>query len=537
MRNVILAFLPLFFSSASAIAQENSYAKKSSIFDGIETEYEMQVSASNGNTPLWLNANKYGLSSVKSSNGFVRGAIKRDIRNDDSKKWGVGYGLDLAVAYNYQSSVMLQQAYLEGRYKRGSLTIGSKYQKMELKNQRLSSGAQALGINARPIPQVRLALEDYWTIPGLKKWISIKGHIAYGIMTDGCWQKEFTQKQSKWTENALYHSKAGFLKIGKDERPFSVELGLEMAAIFGGTVNWFDNNGKLVTFKGGTKLKNFWHAFIPGGSDFEEEEKGYVNIEGNHLGSWLARFSYQFNSIGISLYADHYFEDHSALYHLGNYGYGKDGDWQKRSSKFYLYPLKDGLLGMELNFKRCSFVRNVVVEFINTRYQSGPIYHDHSETIFDQIGGQDNYYNHEYYPGWQYYGQVIGNPLYLSPIYNKENSLYNKEYLLDNKENLHYNKENLLTIKNNRFFAWHFGLDGNIISDLSYRILASWQKGLGTYRNPYNKPKKNFSLLAELSYNCEKWLDGLELHLSYGQDKGEILGNNNGVQFSVIFRR
>ena len=156
----------------------SAFAQEKSIFSGIETEYEMQVSASKGKTPLWMNANKYGLSSIKSSNGFIRGAVKRDIKNDDDKKWGVGYGLDMAVAYNYQSSVMLQQLYFEGRYKRGYLTIGSKYRPMEMKNQKLSSGGQALGINARPVPQVRISLEDYWAIPGLKQWLSFKGHIA-----------------------------------------------------------------------------------------------------------------------------------------------------------------------------------------------------------------------------------------------------------------------------------------------------------------------------------------------------------------------
>ena len=57
-----------------------------------------------------------------------------------------------------------------------------------------------------------------------------------------------------YTEGARYHSKAGYLMIGYPERyfPLSVELGLEMAAQFGGTIyipdgeNWrvyHGNNG------------------------------------------------------------------------------------------------------------------------------------------------------------------------------------------------------------------------------------------------------------------------------------------------------
>ena len=83
---------------------------------------------------------------------------------------------------------------------------------MELKNQQLSTGSQTLGINARPVPQVRLALPDYWTILGTKNLLALKGHVAYGKTTDDGWQKDFKSPQSRSTEGTFYHSKAGFHK-------------------------------------------------------------------------------------------------------------------------------------------------------------------------------------------------------------------------------------------------------------------------------------------------------------------------------------
>ena len=68
---------------------------------------------------------------------------------------------------------------------------------MNLKNSRLSSGSQTLGINARPVPQVRLALEDYWSIPFTKDWLQVKGHVAFGMQTDEGWQHEFTDKKTR----------------------------------------------------------------------------------------------------------------------------------------------------------------------------------------------------------------------------------------------------------------------------------------------------------------------------------------------------
>ena len=74
--------------------------------------------------------------------------------------------------------------YGEIGWKKGLLTVGAKEQPMELRDQELSSGAQTLGINARPVPGVRIELKDYWDVPGLSHWLGFKGHIFYGKTTD-----------------------------------------------------------------------------------------------------------------------------------------------------------------------------------------------------------------------------------------------------------------------------------------------------------------------------------------------------------------
>ena len=121
--------------------------------------------------------------------------------------------MDVAVPVNYTSNVVVQQAFAEARWLHGVLSVGAKEYPMELKSQTLSSGSQTLGINARPVPQIRVALQDYWTLPFTHGWVSIKGHLSYGMTTDQRWQKEFTDLKSRYTENVLYHSKAGYLRI------------------------------------------------------------------------------------------------------------------------------------------------------------------------------------------------------------------------------------------------------------------------------------------------------------------------------------
>ena len=478
--------------------------------DGISSMYEMQVSGSDGCTPLWLNANKYGLSSLESFNGYVRGGLERPLKVDDEKKWWIGYGLDLVVPLNYTSDFVIQQCYAEIRYKHAVLTIGQKEQPMQLKNMELSSGSQTLGINARPIPGFRFSFPEYWNIPGLHSWLAIKGHFSYGWMTDGHFQKVWTKGLTRYSQGVLYHDKAGYLRIGPgvEDFPFSLELGLEMACEFGGKIY---RHGRS-TLYGHTGLKAYIEAFTAGGDD-ESGNVVYSNVAGDQLGSWVARLNYDRENFGISLYADHYFEDHSSMFLLDydGYGTGKDWDiWEK--NRYLLYPLKDIMIGGELKLKTFQWIDGLVVEFLNTRYQSGPIYHDHTVSMSDHLGGKDSYYNHGQYPGWIHWGQVMGNPLYRSPIYNTDGTL---------------------TVKDNRFYAWHLGMSGNLSTNLRYRLLCSWQKGWGTYSSPYLYPQENLSMMGEMTYS---FLEHYSIRVAAGVDRGELLGNNLGCQMTFQYK-
>jgi len=483
-------------------------AQGRSLLDSLHYRVEVQGTVASGDhNPLWLNANKYGLSSLSRSNGYLRGALERPLSLDGGRKWGVGYGLDAAVAAGFTSTLVVHQAYVEARWLKGTLTVGAKEQPMELKNQRLSSGSQTLGINARPIPQVRLALPDYWAIPFLRGWLSLKGHIAFGKTTDDGWQKDFTRQQNRYTEGALHHSKAGYLKIGP--KIVTLELGLEMASQFGGKSYWevARNDWQWVSNK--SNLSAFKDAFFGSGSDSGEDT--YKNASGNVLGSWVMRLNVDQPLWNLGLYFDHYFEDHSSMFMLDYNGYGEGSEWNvKKTNRYFLYDLKDMMLGAELKLKKLGWLNNIVVEYLYSKYQSGPVYHDRTPAISDHIGGNDDYYNNKLFTGWQHWGQVMGNPLYRSPLYNDDGSI---------------------RVANNRFVAWHVGLSGQPLSSLHYRVLTTYQTGLGTYDHPFTSRQYDLSLLAEVS-----WLfgDGWKLRGALAMDKGRLLGDNYGLQLTII---
>lgn len=500
------------FAALGAMAQESSTNEKWQPLEGLEYKVDMQLSVSNNKTPLWLNANKYGLSSLESTNGYLRASAIRPLDIDNERKWGIGYGLDLAVPVHYTSKLVVQQAFVELRWHHGVLTVGAKEYPMELKNNELSSGSQTFGKNARPVPQVRIALPDYWKIPLAKGWLHLKGHLAYGKMTDDKWQHEFTGQQTKYADNVFYHSKSGFLKIGNPDifSPWSIELGLEMACTFGGTSYVPNGDGTMRAIKNRSGIKDFIKALIPGGADVVEEGTVYQNEAGNQLGSWMARVNYDGDWWSLGVYADKYFEDHSSMLQLDYDGYGEGEEWNTHvRRRYFLYAFKDWLLGLEYNYKPDNWLNTIVFEYLYSKYQSGPLYHDHTPGRSDHISGMDDFYNHYIFTGWQHWGQVIGNPLYRSPLYN-ENGLIN--------------------VQNNRFVAWHLGLGGHPSNRFSYRLLATLLTGYGTYTLPYEEMHHNFSVMGEGKFvvsSRNKFLNNTTVTIGYGMDFGKILGGVN----------
>lgn len=491
-----------------------TFAQTDSLGKGFLYHASAEAIVSDGDhAPLWLTANRYGMPSTEKNSAFITVGMEKSAWTTREKEWEWGMGADIVAASDNTSNFFVQQLYGDLRYKRALLTLGQKQQKMQLKNSELSSGSQTFGTNSRPYPEVRLSLPDYWNVPGTNGFLGLKGHLAVGMYTDNNFQKDFTKGLSSYDENVLMHTKAGYLRFGKEEKPFTVEAGLEMASQFGSTHHEKTKDGWTVT-KNGRGLSAFWHAFIGGGSD--ATDGAVQNNEGNMLGSWVLRLNYKTKNANYGLYADHFFEDHSAMFLLDYNGYAyENGVMKKKDRRFLMYPPKDIMLGADVHLKRCTWVTDCVVEYIYTRYQSGPIYTDRTPELPSHVGGNDNYYNNGLEPGWQHWGQTLGNPLYVSPIYNNNNRL---KFLC------------------NRFTAWYIGIKGSPTQCLSYRVRASWQEGIGTYDEPFDNPRCNVSLSAEAQYDASRWWKGFSLGAAFGKDIGALLGNSTGGRITLIYQ-
>ena len=468
---------------------------------------ELTGAVSNGShMPFWFTSNRYGLGSIHDNYGYLRGQILRDTQSDSLRNWRVGYGVDAVAAAGMDNHVVLQQLYAEVQWRMLRLSLGQKERPLELKNQLLSSGGMTTGINARPVPQLRLEIPDFWTVPGTKGWFALKAHLAYGAYTDNGWQREFTKGTNyKYSANSLYHTKALLLRIGNTEKlPITLSGGLEMSTQFGGEAwNLTDrmDHAGADEFSSHQKLpkdiKAYWHALIPGGNDVNDGD--YSNAEGNHVGSWHLRLDGEWQDWKLGLYAEHFFDDHSQM--------------------FLQYPWKDMLYGGELHFPQNPFVTDIVYEHLRTTHQSGPIYHDGTQNMPDEIFGNDDYYNHQIYGAWQHAGFGMGHPLLLSPIYNESHEI---------------------CVADNRITAHHIGISGDPYQGISYRILFTHERSLGRYYTPRINPVHGNYFMAEATLTPAIFIPalnrGLTLTIAYGQNGGSMLAKSKGALITIAYR-
>jgi hypothetical protein len=351
-------------------------AQVSRLGENVQYAFTAQGTAGGGdNAPFWFTNNRYGLGTTDNFSGLARVALWRTVETDSLWFWRMGYGVELASPINGQNGYFcIQQAYADIEWKMLRLSLGQKERPSELKNPYLSTGGMTLGMNARPLPQVRLEMPDFWTVPGTKSIFSFKAHLAYGWYTDAKWQKKFNAGTNNiYTEGSMFHSKALFIRLGNREVfPLEVIGGLEMACQFGGTGWNLQQYGGGALGQGINLGGNLWTAFLPGGGDVNDEN--YTNAAGNHVGSWHLRLDWIQKNWSIGLYMEHVFEDHSQM--------------------FLQYGWKDMLLGLDVNLPDNPFLSALVYEYNSTMHQSGPIYHDKTEENSQQISARDEYYSY-----------------------------------------------------------------------------------------------------------------------------------------------
>lgn len=461
-----------------------------------EAFIEMSGTTSNGDyAPLWLSANHHGVVSPYSESAYERLGYQHDFsRKDSTRRLRFSAGADIVLAQNAQQKLFVHQLYGKVTYDILSLTVGQKERSIDLRNNKLTSGGMSQGINAQPIPEALLEI-GYFNIPYTKHLLNVCGRIGYGKTTDGSWQEKWVNKENgtHYTSDILYHEKMIGFEVGdKNKFPLVFDLDLQMMTQFGGTSYNVPTPEGRFDIKHSEGFIDFWHALWPMGSKGETD--GVIkNAAGNTVGSYNIALTWYGNDWKVRGYFERVFEDQSMM--------------------TVQYGIFDHLVGVEAELPQNRFVSHVLIEHMSTKDQAGPLFHDQTANITESYTGVDDYYNHSLYSGWQNYGMGIGHPLLTSPIYNADHSMQ---------------------FFNNRIRALHLGIDGNPISELSWRLLATWTRNWGNYFYPLDDVKHQQYFMAEATYKPKK-PQGWQATLAFGYDHGDLdfIGNSIGVQLTI----
>ena len=450
-------------------------------------------------TASQLTANRHHVLGTRANTAYLRGAVQ--VEHAFNRNWSLSGAVDVLASIHADHKFYLQQCYANLSWKDFFLEVGSREQQQVVRDNLLSAGSFVKGTNAKPIPQVHIGTNGFWTVPYTKGWLQINFDFGYGKFLDNSYREKVFYDHDVnfiYATGAYYHQKHLYIRSNPIKR-FFVMVGIEHVVQFGGT-NYTYVNGILTAKKKPANLKAFWRAILPtGDSQYFENEAGEDWVYGNHIGVMTYQIGWNINQHHqVQAYLDNPFEDGS--------GVRKGNGW-------------DGLWGLQYTNKTPGrqYVRGVVFEYFQTTNQSGPIHWDSGDfpepirsQITDKVTGVDDYYNHIFYGTYTHYGMTPGNPLIPSPIYNKDG----------------FNR-----FSDNRVKAWHLGINGEITDRLSYLVKGSYQEGWGTYSLPLAKKHHSFDAMFQGIYQLGPW----QFSAAYAFDKGNIYGDNSTFNFKINF--
>lgn len=451
-------------------------------------------------SPFWFNVNRHGLGSVYPNSAYLLAGISKDW--DTSLRFDYAWGLDLAGCYNLDANVIVQQAYVDLKYRSLFLSLGSKERNGLFRNPLLSTGGTLWSGNARPIPQVRAGFYD-WVRPFRADWFALKGDISYGWFTDQRFQKNFINKANgMYVKDVIYHHKYIAFQFGNNETRFKVEAAYEIDQQFGGKQVYYKNGEIEKTVQIPSKLKDYIRAFFPLGGSSDDLETNTQYYQGNYVGEWQVNLHYKIDDRHrLRAGFEKFWEDASAM------------SFQNRM---------DGLWSLEYTRSEPAFITGALIEYFQSTDQSGPIHWCPSisgegvgTNIKYEAYGADGYYGHSVYNSWSHWGQHIGNPLIPSPVYNKDG---------------------LLTSFCSRVKSWNIGVNGQITPEWQHRILLTHMRGWGNYSNRFNNVEKNLSGLVEVTY-LPVWQTRLSFKLATAFNTGKLYGGEAwGVKLAATYR-
>ena len=444
--------------------------------------------------PFWARTGEDGILPVRSSGLLTIGA---DISYQSSKGFFFDTGANLVGAYAMKSILnpdpvygLVDRAYVSAGWKMLRIDLGMVPHQKELGDMSITGGNMMWSGNARNLPGINLKSD--WIYP--LKWFAFRGNIAHYKMID-----------RRSVSGTLLHDKS--LDVRFDfSRNFAVSAGLEHIAQWGGSSAIYGPQP--------SSFSDYMRVFFAQGGGDDATESDQVNVLGNHLGREYVRVEWTADRFGLVFQYDKPFEDGSGV---------------------RMMNVPDGVWTLKAEIKnRKAFVTDVVYEFVNTTWQSGPLHdrpateeemkgQDPSDHFYGRVSlkGRDNYFNNSMYrSGWTYHGRVIGLPLMGGLVYDDEGIVND--------------------ILCNRIRGHHLGIGGNLYDGCPYVFKSTYSRNYGKYgqREDSVYSSTPWQLSMALEVGLQSGMTGIPVDFWVGvyADLGQMYPDTFGLSLKIMHR-
>lgn len=456
---------------------------------GLLTSFQSSATAGASELPFWLYANRYGELEPGSAFNWLNRFSARYRIGGEGQPYLLETGAGVALrASDAAHSAHFQTLYFLAEYSIFRLQAGRFYDDAEMPLPHLTSGSMMVSRNATPVPRIQLSTRDFIDVPFTAGYLQFRGRYSDGQL-----------ESSRYVSNALLHQKMAHLKFNVWR--FEIMTGFIHNVIWAGTD---PERGRLPR-----SFSDYLRVVTGRSADPQSSASGseVLNRLGNSVASYDGSMLAYLNGAQLVAYRQIYLEDTVSL---------------------RLRSYMDGLYGLGLqNIQWISWLDTFLLEYVNTVRQ---------DALPGMPPGRARYYNHgNYYSGWSYEGNVLGNPL-----------------LTIDRDRVRY------PVYNNMVIGWHLGMDGHLSESLIWQFMGTFSRNYGncnddllisgnlcsvttTGRDPRPgseaRPRSEvrrdqYSFLLRGSYLLMPQ-HGLSISAALALDTGAHLGNRAGLEIGL----
>lgn len=199
-----------FLEQAKAIERQ---IHRHNMMDGFESTWVLKGCWNNQATPSQMLAGNDGMAYDEKSWGYWQSSSLRDIKVDDHRQWGVGFGIDWmrVMRHGKKDNKQMNQLYVDVRWKKALLSLGMKHNREVLTEDHLG----LLGAS--------ISTYDYIPLHMFDNWLSVNASACYGFVTGDAWDRVFYDLPHEGFRNKQGATSSLNLKLGKGVLVYGTE--------------------------------------------------------------------------------------------------------------------------------------------------------------------------------------------------------------------------------------------------------------------------------------------------------------------------